>query len=290
MSVLSCHACVASNGNNYLSLVAVHRLALTSLNFARAKHTRVLRSSMLKILQARPPSSSTAGAHSLLDTMFSTTPAGSDAAVQSDREQEVMDNCLTFLLAGHETTASLLTWTVYLLALHPLWQERARAEVEEFCQSGQLVDNQSIGRLKTVSMILLEALRLFPPQPVIGRRSLRDTRAGTYSVASGLEILIPVAAIHRDQQFWGSDSNEFRPARFANGIHGACKEPMAYLPFGTGPRTCLGQGLALLEAKAILAVILPRCSWRLSPSYRHSPDVTLTLQPKYEMPVILDLL
>eukprot|EP00246_Nothoceros_aenigmaticus_P016319 TRINITY_DN732_c0_g2_i1.p1 TRINITY_DN732_c0_g2~~TRINITY_DN732_c0_g2_i1.p1 ORF type:complete len:401 (-),score=28.43 TRINITY_DN732_c0_g2_i1:384-1586(-) len=265
------------------------KLALTAVNRRRDRHAQLIRRSMRDILRARQYSCDVGENTPSLMHKFLPPHQESDSAEQLTPE-EVVDNSLTVLLAGHETTASLLTWTVYLLALHPGWQERARAEVVEVCASGEQVDQGRINRLKIVSMILLESLRLFPPQPVVGRRSLKENRVGKYSLPAGSEILIPIAAIHRDERFWGTDSGKFEPGRFANGIHGACKESMAYLPFGTGPRTCLGQGLALLEAKAILAVILPRCSWKLSPGYLHSPQVTLTLQPKYGMPVILELL
>ncbi|KAJ7551888.1 hypothetical protein O6H91_06G033400 [Diphasiastrum complanatum] len=188
---------------------------------------------------------------------------------------QVLDNCLTFLLAGHETTSSLLSWTVYLLSLNQLWQERARAEVQEFFSWHMHWKN--LTNLKLINMILFESLRLFPPQPVIGRHCMKKNLVGEYEVDKGMEILIPIAALHRDQDLWGDDANEFRPSRFANGINGACKDPSAYLPFGTGPRTCIGQTLALTEARTILAVMLDNYAWELSPAYKHYPH----LQPSY---------
>lgn len=205
-------------------------------------------------------------------------------------ESQLLENSLTFLLAGHETTASLLTWTTYLLAKHPLWQERARAEIEEFCPDG-VVELQVLNHLKLLGMILFESLRLFPPVPLIGRTCVKENKVGTSLVIpEGLEIVIPVAMLHRDKSIWGENADEFFPARFANGISGACGSPLAFIPFGAGPRTCIGQTLALSEAKAVLAVMLPLFCWKLSSSYRHSPDVTLTMMPEFGMPVVLEKL
>lgn len=205
-------------------------------------------------------------------------------------KEQLLDNSLTFLLAGHETTASLLTWTIYLLAKHPLWQERARAEVEEFCPGGA-IEARVLNHLKTVGMILFEALRLFPPVPLIGRTCTKENKVGsTLVIPEGLEIVIPVAVVHRDREIWGDSADEFWPARFANGIIGACRNPLAFIPFGAGPRTCIGQALALTEARAVLAVMLPLFSWKLGAGYRHSPDVTLTLMPEFGMPIVLERL
>ncbi|CAK9219485.1 unnamed protein product [Sphagnum troendelagicum] len=219
-----------------------------------------------------------------------------ETSTRLSRDQ-LMNNAQTFLLAGHETTASLLTWTIYLLAEHPLWQERARAEVEEFCHQGGDQFAQELNRMKTVTMILYESMRLFPPVPLIGRTCIENNTIGANStttpttgklvIAKGLEIVIPVAMVHRDPGIWGDDADQFQPARFANGISGACGNPFAFIPFGGGPRTCIGQTLALSEARTVLAAMLPMFSWTLAPGFRNILDVTLTLQPKFGMPIVL---
>ncbi|CAK9208227.1 unnamed protein product [Sphagnum troendelagicum] len=219
-----------------------------------------------------------------------------ETSTRLSRDQ-LMNNAQTFLLAGHETTASLLTWTIYLLAEHPLWQERARAEVEEFCHQGGDQFAQELNRMKTVTMILYESMRLFPPVPLIGRTCIENNTIGANStttpttgklvIAKGLEVVIPVAMVHRDPGIWGDDADQFQPARFANGISGACGNPYAFIPFGGGPRTCIGQTLALSEARTVLAAMLPMFSWTLAPGFRNILDVTLTLQPKFGMPIVL---
>ncbi|KAL2607867.1 hypothetical protein R1flu_026440 [Riccia fluitans] len=203
--------------------------------------------------------------------------------------QQVRDNGLTFLMAGHHTTASLLSWCMYLLALHPLWQERARAEVEEFCSNGE-VDWNTLGQFKTLSMILSETLRLFPPIPLIGRQCVKENSVGPYVIPPGVEIIIPTAVLHRDKELWGEDADQFQPMRFANGLSKASKHILAYLPFGSGPRTCIGQNLALAEARTILATILPVYSWNLGPGYLHCPEVSLALHPKFDIPIVIQRL
>ena len=198
-------------------------------------------------------------------------------------EKQVIDNSVTLLLAGHETTANLLTWTVYLLAIHPEWQKQAHAEVEGFSN----LDFKEVSQLKTISMILWESLRLFPPQPIIGRVCTRENVAGGLVIPEKMEIVASLFALHCNRDIWGDNADEFQPKRFANGINKACKNPLAFLPFGSGPRTCIGQSLALLEARVILYFMLKTYSWELSPSYQHSPDITLTLQPRFGMPIIL---
>ncbi|XP_002974628.2 11-oxo-beta-amyrin 30-oxidase [Selaginella moellendorffii] len=214
-------------------------------------------------------------------------------------EQEALDNSVTFLLAGHETTAAVLSWSLYLLALNPQWQHRAREEVSQVLGSSSpspsplsstVLAWEHLSKLKTIGLILMEAVRLFPPQPLIGRSCVRENHLGDIRVPPGLEVIVPVAAIHRSEELWGRDAADFRPDRFENGIKSACSHPLAYLPFGSGPRTCVGQSLAMTEAKAVLAMVLLRFNWELSGSYRHEPDVTLNLQPKFGMPLLLTLL
>lgn len=218
----------------------------------------------------------------LLDLMIK-----SECRSKDFNEKLMLDNIATILLAGHETTASLLTWTVYLLAIHPLWQERARAEISHMLKVQEL-DWKQMSQLKTLNMILWESLRLFPPQSFIGRSCVLENRVQNIVIPKKMEVIVPVSSLHRDKQLWGEDADEFRPSRFANGINKASKNPVSFLPFGLGPRTCIGQSLALLEARIILSSMIQKYTWELSPDYQHCPDVTLTLQPKFGMPIILE--
>jgi cytochrome P450 len=217
-----------------------------------------------------------------LDAMINGAATGAKEGMNFT-EKQVIDNGTTLLLAGHETTANLLTWTVYLLAVHREWQERARVEAKGL----ETLDFKQVSQLKTISMILWESLRLFPPQPVIGRVCVRENVAGGLLIPEKMETITSLLALHCNPDVWGDDAEEFKPKRFANGINKACKNSSAFLPFGLGPRTCIGQSLALLEARVILYFMLKTYSWELSPAYRHAPDVTLTLQPGFGMPIVL---
>ncbi|KAG6740615.1 hypothetical protein POTOM_056070 [Populus tomentosa] len=137
-----------------------------------------------------------------------------------------------------------------------------------------------------LTMILNESLRLYPPTIATIRRSKVDVELGGYKVPSGTEILIPILALHHDQSIWGNDANEFNPARFSGGVARAAKHHVAFIPFGLGVRTCIGQNLAILQAKLTLAILLQRFSFRLAPSYQHAPTVLMLLYPQYGAPII----
>lgn len=137
-------------------------------------------------------------------------------------------------------------------------------------------------------MIINESLRLYPPTVAMIRRAKSDVTLGAYKVPSQTELLIPILAIHHDKASWGNDANDFNPNRFANGVTKAAKHSTAFMPFGAGVRNCIGQDLAILEAKIAMAVILRKCKLRLAPSYVHAPTVLLMLYPQHGAPVIFE--
>jgi PHYB activation tagged suppressor 1 len=139
-------------------------------------------------------------------------------------------------------------------------------------------------------MILNESLRLYPPTIATIRRSKADVELGGYKIPRGTELLIPILALHHDQSIWGHDANEFNPRRFSNGVARAAKHHVAFIPFGLGVRTCIGQNLAILQAKLTLAIILQRFSFRLATSYQHAPTVLMLLYPQHGAPIIFQRL
>lgn len=141
-----------------------------------------------------------------------------------------------------------------------------------------------------LSMIFNESLRLYPPAIAAIRRAKVDVELGGYKIPCGTEILVPILAIHHDQALWGNDANEFNPGRFSEGGARAAKHPVAFIPFGLGVRTCIGQNLAILQAKLTLAIILQRFSFRLAPSYQHAPTVLMLLYPQYGAPILFQSL
>lgn len=132
-----------------------------------------------------------------------------------------------------------------------------------------------------LTMVINESLRLYSPVPVVSREALTDMKFGDLKVPEGVNVWTMVLTLHTDPEIWGPDSYSFNPGRFANGITGACKLPHLYMPFGVGPRVCLGQNLALVELKILIAQLLSNFSFTLSPNYIHSPALRLVIEPEH---------
>ncbi|KAI4353442.1 hypothetical protein L6164_002391 [Bauhinia variegata] len=200
--------------------------------------------------------------------------------------KEILDECKTFFVAGHETTSNWLTWTVFLLSVHSEWQEKLREEVLQNC--GMEIPNADmLSKLKLLNMVLLEALRLYGPVLTLLRETSQDIKLGNLSIPKNTGITIAVAMIHWSTKYWGEDANTFNPLRFIDGVSKAAKHPNALLAFSTGPRVCIGQNFATLEAKTVMTLILQRFSLSLSSNYQHAPVENLTLQPQYGLPIIV---
>ncbi|CAO2191121.1 unnamed protein product [Urochloa humidicola] len=198
--------------------------------------------------------------------------------------EEVMEECKLFYFAGTETTAVLLTYTMVVLSMHPEWLDRARDEVlQVFGQNKP--DLSGVSRLKVVTMVLYEVLRLYPPALTIHRRTHKQTEFGGVIYPADVMFVIPIMFIHRDPELWGHDASEFNPGRFAEGVSKACSDPGAFIPFSWGPRICIGQNFALLEVKLAISMVLQRFAFELSPEYVHAPCSILTLHPQHSVPV-----
>ncbi|KAI5352935.1 hypothetical protein L3X38_005827 [Prunus dulcis] len=201
--------------------------------------------------------------------------------------QEIIDECKTFYFAGQETTNTLLAWTVFLLALHTDWQEEARKEVLQLFGKGT-PNLDGIGKLTTMSMIINETLRLYPPAVLVLRNVEREVRLGKLIVPSNLELVVSIVALHHDPQIWGQDVQLFKPERFSEGIAKATNNNVgAFIPFSMGPRICVGLNFATTEAKIALSMILQRYAFTLSPGYVHSPFHHLTVRPQHGVQVRL---
>ncbi|XP_021775940.1 cytochrome P450 CYP72A219-like [Chenopodium quinoa] len=202
--------------------------------------------------------------------------------------QELIDECKLFYFAGHETTANSLTWAIVALSMHQDWQEKARDEVFKQVGREHTPTFDDLGRLKTVTMVLQETLRLYPPSSIIRTTGQKGAKLGDKQLPGGAHVFIPTPCVHRDQEVWGKDVLEFNPSRFSEGVSKASdKDSAPYFPFGWGPRVCIGQNLSMLEAKMALSMLLQRYTFELSPSYTHAPSFMLTLEPFHGAPVII---
>ncbi|XP_047942045.1 cytochrome P450 CYP72A219-like [Salvia hispanica] len=205
---------------------------------------------------------------------------------------EVIEECKLFYFAGHETTASLLVWTMIILSKYTEWQTRARDEVLQNFNEGESNYQQLNNNLKIVGMILQEVLRLYPPAFMIMRRTHKEVKLGNETIPGGVQLMLPLILLHHDPKIWGEDAKEFNPERFSDGVPKVAQGAgaLAYFPFSWGPRICIAQNFAMLEAKIAMAMILKRYSFELSPSYSHAPHQVVTVQPQRGAQLILNKL
>jgi cytochrome P450 len=159
-------------------------------------------------------------------------------------DEQLVDNLLTFLLAGHHTIAAALTWTLYLISRAPEWEARMLEEIEQVVPSGP-VTGEHIDKLVTVQQVLMESLRLLPPLPVMTRYAAEDVKLAGMYIKAGTLIGLPIYVIHRHSKLW-DNPDRFDPSRFAPG-RAVSYSRYQFMPFGAGPRICIGAAFALIE-------------------------------------------
>lgn len=201
---------------------------------------------------------------------------------QSMNDGQLVDNLLTFYLAGHETTAKALTWTLYLLARSPEWTRALEEEITRVT-GGEEVAAGHIEKLVLVQQVLKESMRLYPPVPLMTRQAVADTQLGGHPIRAGTSVVMPIYAIHRHAKRW-EDADAFDPARFAPEREAAIPR-YQYMPFGAGPRICIGMGFAMMEATAMLATLLRHARFAAIPGHDPVPVARVTLLPGGGMPL-----
>jgi cytochrome P450 len=201
-------------------------------------------------------------------------------------DEQIVDNLLTFYLAGHETTAKALTWTLFLLSRSPEW---AAALVDEISRvtGGEPVRGEHIDKLLLTQQVIKESMRLYPPVPMMTRQAVADARLGDLDIPKGASIMMSIYAMQRHSKRW-ERPHEFDPTRFAPSREASIPR-YQYMPFGAGPRICIGMPFAMIEATAILATFLQHASFAWSGIEEPIPVARVTLIPKGGMPMKVSL-
>jgi cytochrome P450 len=192
-------------------------------------------------------------------------------------DQQVIDNAITFIGAGHETTANALCWTLYLLSEFEWADTRIQEELGRVL-GGRLPTAEDAGKLVYTRQVLEEAMRLYPPAPFLGREAVEADELCGYPVKAGTQILVSPWIIHRHEKLW-EEPDLFDPERFAPGNRDAIHR-FAYLPFGAGPRICIGMAFAMQEAVLLLATMVQRYRFKVVAPESIQPHSTITLRPK----------
>jgi cytochrome P450 len=249
-------------------------------NRRRALRARdVLRRDILRIVQGRRLNPS---AHP--DLLHLLLAARDPETNRSMTDAEVVNNLLTFIIAGHETTAVALSWTLWLLAKDQASQQRTFEEAKAVAGDGT-IGAAHVEGLSYCRQIIQEAMRLFPPAPGIGRQARVATELGGMPIAAGARVHIPVFALHRNARLW-DNPNAFDPDRFT-AERVKARSRYAFLPFGGGPRICIGAGFATIEAAVILATLVRRFRFAPLPTHKPKPVARVTLRPAGGMPLLI---
>ena len=222
-----------------------------------------------------------AGAGDILDRLIE---ARDEETGEPLDEVQIRDEVVTLMLAGHETTANALTWTLYLLATHPEVEMRLAKDLAAHL-GGAPATAADLASVPYLKQVVQESMRIYPPAWAFSRRAEREAEFGGYVLPANAWVMIAPYALHRHPEFW-PDAERFDPDRFtpdrSRGRHSYC-----YLPFGAGPRTCIGAGMAMLEIQLILSQIVQRFRVRVVPGHRVEAVAKVTLKPRYGLPVTL---
>jgi cytochrome P450 len=201
-------------------------------------------------------------------------------------DRQLHDEIMTLFLAGHETTANVLSWTWYLLGQNPQAEEKLSEELSRVL-AGRVPTPADLPRLAYTDTVLREAMRLYPPVWVIGRRALAPFRLGDYELPADTNVLISQLIMHKDARYF-PDPQRFDPDRWSASNPQAASLPrFAYFPFGGGPRVCIGAGFAMMEAVLLLATIAQQFQIQVSPELKVKVQPTVTLRPKHGIPATL---
>jgi cytochrome P450 len=199
--------------------------------------------------------------------------------------KEVRDQVVTIFMAGHETTAVALTWTWYLLSQHPAVEAKLHAELKA-ALDGRAPKHEDLAQLPYTRMVIEEAMRLYPPAHTLSRAAMGPDEVLGRRIPKGATVLIVPWLLHRNPKLW-EQPEHFDPERFAPD-RATRRHRFAYIPFGAGPRICIGAAFAMAEAMLILATLAQRYRLRLVPGFPVDPQGLITLRPRHGMRMILE--
>ncbi|MBL7665244.1 MAG: cytochrome P450 [Bacteriovoracaceae bacterium] len=190
--------------------------------------------------------------------------------------KQIRDELMTLMLAGHETTSNALTWTFYYLAEHPEYQEKIFQEIRRL-EGKENFTPEKLENYPMLNACLYESMRLSPPVPGVSRSNVEDDVLNGYFIPAGSTIVCSIHAIHRDARYWNNPS-AFKPERFIGREQKA--DDYTYLPFAKGPRACIGERMAMLEAQIILLKIIKNYRFELVEGFRPQPEHSITLRSR----------
>jgi cytochrome P450 len=199
--------------------------------------------------------------------------------------EEIRNQVVTIFMAGHETTALALTWTWYLLSQHPAARAKLEAELTQVL-GGRAPRHEDLGKLRYTRMVLEESMRLYPPAHTLSRVALADDEILGHHIPAGAQILVVPWLLHRNPKLWDRPG-VFDPERFAPERAGS-RHRFAYIPFGAGPRICIGAAFAMAEAMLLLATIAQRYRLHLKPGFPVEPQGLITLRARHGMQMNLE--
>jgi len=216
------------------------------------------------------------------DTGEGGTPAPATPGGDRMSDLQLRDEVMTIFLAGHETTANLLTWSWYLLSQNPGAEAQLHAELDAVLGSGGRAPTvDDLPRLPYTRMVLAESMRLYPPAWIIGRRAVERVEVAGYPLAPRTLVFVSQYVVHRDAR-WYPGPERFDPGRWSP-EETACRPRFSYFPFGAGTRVCIGEQFAWMEGTLLLATIAHRWRLRLVPGHPVAPQPIITLRPKHGM-------
>jgi len=199
-------------------------------------------------------------------------------------DEQLRHEIALLIFAGHDTTANALTWAFYLLSQHPAEEATLYAEVTRVLQ-GCAPTYDDLPNLSYTRMVIEETLRLYPPAWTIGRQSVQEDMLGGYTIPAKANLIVPIYVIHHDPRWW-PEPERFAPERFTP-ERSAARHKFAYLPFGAGPRLCIGNNFAMMEAQLVLASIVQRYHLQLVAGHPVQPTPVVMLSTSHGLPMLL---